>query len=195
MESVVNKKSKNNKIVFLDRDGVINVFPGKGKYVTRVKDFQFLPGSLDAIRMLTEKGFTVFVISNQAGVGRGLMTQNKLDRITHKMLTGITKAGGEIKKVYYSTGHPDSGCPCRKPQIGSIEKALKLIKADRLVIKNAFFVGDAESDIQTGINAGCKTIFVLTGRGTRRDVKRSWAVQPDYIANNLLVATEYICMS
>ena len=69
----------NTKIIFLDRDGVINEFPGNGNYVTRVKNFHFLPGALDAIRILTEEGHTVFVVSNQAGVGRGVYSQDKIE--------------------------------------------------------------------------------------------------------------------
>lgn len=186
------KSKKSLKIIFLDRDGVINVFPGKGSYVTRVKDFQFLPGSREAIRDLTQRGYTLFVISNQAGVGKGVFTQNKLDRITRKMLNGIEKTGGRIRKVYYSTGRPDSGCPDRKPKTGSIMKALKFLGVDKRALKNAFFVGDTQGDIQTGINAGCRTIFVLTGRENRADMRRHWTVQPHYIATDLRDATRHI---
>ena len=62
------------KVVFLDRDGVINEFPGNGNYVTKLKDFHFLPGTLEALRTLTEENYTIFVISNQAGVGKGVYT-------------------------------------------------------------------------------------------------------------------------
>lgn len=192
MNQLPAKRKKPLKIVFLDRDGVINVFPGKGNYVTRVKDFQFLPGSLEAIRDLTERGYTLFVISNQAGVGKGVFTQNKLDRITRKMLNGIEKSGGCIRKVYYSTGRPDSGCPDRKPKTGSISKALKFLNADQRVLKTAFFVGDTQGDIQTGINAGCQTVFVLTGRENRADMRRHWTVRPDYIAQDLRGAARHI---
>ena len=67
------------KLVFLDRDGVINEFPGNGRYVTRCQDFHFIPGALEAIRNLTKSGYTIFVVSNQAGVGKGLFTKKKLD--------------------------------------------------------------------------------------------------------------------
>ncbi|MCA9400426.1 MAG: HAD-IIIA family hydrolase, partial [Candidatus Omnitrophica bacterium] len=103
------------KVVFLDRDGVINQFPGNGNYVTRCKNFHFLPGALDAIKELSGRGYELFVISNQAGVGKGLFTQKKLDQITHKMLRGVKQAGGKIRKVYYSTSRSDSGCEFRKP--------------------------------------------------------------------------------
>jgi len=116
------------KVVFLDRDGVINKFPGNGKYVTKVKDFHFIPGSREAIRDLSEAGYTLFVVSNQAGIGKGIFTRDKLDRITKKMLTGVEKIGGKIRKVYYSVAKSTDNCDMRKPRIGSIRRGLKLIK-------------------------------------------------------------------
>jgi D-glycero-D-manno-heptose 1,7-bisphosphate phosphatase len=112
------------KAVFLDRDGVINEFPGNGLYVTRVKDFHFLPGVLDALRILTENGYHIFIVSNQAGVGKGVYTQKKLDLITAKMMKEIEKNGGKITKAFFCTHHPSEGCDCRKPATGSIEKGI-----------------------------------------------------------------------
>lgn len=177
------------KIAFLDRDGVINEFPGNGNYVTRVKDFHFIPGSLEAIRLLTEAGFTIFVVSNQAGVGKGIFTEKKLDQITNKMLREVKKAGGNIKRVYYSTARSDAGCEDRKPNIGSIRKAVKLLKKDMRIAKNAYFVGDTVTDMATGRNAGCTTIFVLSGRSDQ-DRLREKKIRPDYIAANLLEAAQ-----
>jgi D-glycero-D-manno-heptose 1,7-bisphosphate phosphatase len=192
MKRASRTSKKTLKIVFLDRDGVINVFPGNGNYVTRVKDFRFLPGSREAIRDLTVKGYTLFVVSNQAGVGKGIFTKNKLDRITRKMVGDIEKAGGKIRKVYYSTSRSDANCPDRKPNIGSVLKALKLLRADRRVLKNAFFVGDTQIDIMAGIKAGCRTIFVLSGREDRAYLRKRWTVRPDHIADNLLEASKLI---
>lgn len=192
MKKVARTAKRPLKIVFLDRDGVINVFPGNGNYVTRVKDFRFLPGSREAIRDLTVKGYTLFVVSNQAGVGKGVFTKNKLDHITRKMVGDIEKAGGKIRKVYYSTSRSDANCPDRKPNTGSVFKALKLLKADRRVLKNAFFVGDTQIDVLTGIKAGCKTIFVLSGREDRAYLRKKWTVRPDHIADNLLAASKLI---
>ncbi len=179
------------KIVFLDRDGVINQFPGTGNYVTKVKDFHFIPGSLDAIKILTDQDYYIFVVSNQAGVGKKIYSQKKLDLITRKMLAGIRSCGGRIKKVFYCV-HPSSmGCNCRKPEIGSIEKAMEILKTSLRSAQHAYFVGDTESDILTGHNAGCKTIFVLSGHETRRNV-RGWKVQPDHITKNLQEAVAII---
>jgi histidinol-phosphate phosphatase family protein len=184
-------KTSKDKIVFLDRDGVINEFPGNGKYVTKVKEFHFIPRSLDAITLLTENQYNIFVVSNQAGVGKGIYSQNKLERINKKMIDGVTKVGGRIKKVFYCTHRSDYGCDCRKPGIGSVRRALKSLNKDIRHARNAYFVGDTGSDIEAGHNAGCTTIFVLSGRERRRHIKK-WNVEPDYIVKDLYQATQLI---
>jgi len=185
-------RKKQHKIVFLDRDGVINEFPGHGNYVTKVKDFHFIPRALEALRMMTEEGFTIFVVSNQAGVGRGIFTQDKLDRITNKMIAGVTAAGGKIRKVYYCTHRPDAGCSCRKPDIGSVRRAMKSLHLPEEAARNTYFIGDTKGDIETGYNAGCKTMFVLSGRENRRYMN-GWIVKPDYIVKDLYEAAKIVC--
>jgi len=184
-------KEKSKKVVFLDRDGVINEFPGNGNYVTKVKNFHFLPGALEALKILTDEKFNIFVVSNQAGVGKGVYTKQKLDKITRKMLNGVKKSGGKIKKVFYCTHRSDAGCDCRKPEIASIRSAFKILKLPMKYAKNAVFVGDTKGDMQTGHNAGCKTIFVLSGRESKKDLKK-WDIKPDCVAKNLLAATKLI---
>ncbi len=179
------------KVIFLDRDGVINKFPGNGNYVTRVKDFHFIPGALEALRTLTELGYTIFVISNQAGVGKGIYSQDKLNRINRKMINTVQKIGGKIKKVFYCTHKADDGCSCRKPAIGFVRRAMALMNKTIRSAKRAFFVGDTEVDIAAGHNAKCKTIFVLSG-GEDLRYMRKWKVKPDYIAKDLFQATEII---
>lgn len=178
-------------IVFLDRDGVINEFPGNGNYVTKIKEFHFIPGSLDAIRELTLMDYTIFIVSNQAGVGKGLFSKEKLKSINDHMLKYVTKAGGRIKRSFYCTHRSDAGCDCRKPQIGNLKRAFSLVNASIRSAKKTFFVGDTEADIKTGRNAGCRTIFVLSGREDRRYM-RKWDVRPDFIVKNLKEAVEVI---
>jgi len=172
------------KVAFLDRDGVINEFPGNGNYVTKVKNFHFLPRALDALQMLKKAGYTVFVISNQAGVGRGVYSLDKLNRINRHMLKHVEKAGGRIKKAYYCTHKPDAGCSCRKPGIGSIARAMRSVARSLKSAQNSYFVGDTKIDIETGYKAGCKTIFVLSGRENRRYM-RNWIIKPDYVVKDL----------
>ena len=179
------------KVVFLDRDGVINEFPGNGNYVTKVKDFHFIPGVLGAIQRLTQSGYKIFVVSNQAGVGKGVYSLDKLRRIDRHMIRHVEKAGGKIRKSFYCTHRSDAGCLCRKPGIGLLKKALKSLNKTIAHAQKAYFVGDTEGDIKTGHNAGCKTIFALSGREDRRYM-RKWEVKPDHIVKNLNAAVDII---
>lgn len=179
------------KVVFLDRDGVINKFPGNGLYVTKVKNFHFLPRALAALKLLTDAGYHIFVVSNQAGVGKGVFSQEKLDQITNHMLKHVKAHGAHIDEVFYCTCKSSAGCHCRKPRIGNVIKALELLDKDIHDARHAYFVGDTEVDIKAGRNAGCKTVFVLSGREDRGYMKR-WDVRPDFIVEDLYAAAELI---
>ena len=146
------------KAVFLDRDGVINQFPGNGKYVTKLKEFRFVPGSLDALRILTQEGYSIFVVSNQAGVAKGVYSKQKLEHITRNMLRDIRAVGGKIKEVFYCTHFSHAGCECRKPEIGAIRTALESsnktlvsIVSIELISLHLFFI---DSPIRNGILKG-----------------------------------------
>ncbi|NTV29339.1 MAG: HAD-IIIA family hydrolase [Candidatus Omnitrophica bacterium] len=179
------------KVVFLDRDGVINEFPGNGLYVTKVKDFHLIPRALDALRRLTDAGYHIFVVSNQAGVGKGVYSKKKLDQITAHMLRHVEEHGARIDEVLYCTCKSSDACNCRKPRIGNIIKALGTL--DRTIddARYTYFIGDTEGDIKAGKNAGCKTIFVLSGREDCEYMKR-WDVRPDCIAEDLYDAVDII---
>ena len=179
------------KVVFLDRDGVINEFPGNGNYVTKVKDFRFIPRALEALKILTEQGFIIFVVSNQAGVGKGIFSKNKLDHITKRMLEKVKNSGGKIKRVFYCTHTTDDGCDCRKPQIGFIRRALRSMNKNIRGAKRSFFIGDTRIDVLTGHKAGCKTIFVLSGRENHEHLIKD-NVKPDFITKDLLQAAKII---
>ncbi len=154
------------KTIFLDRDGVINKYPGDKLYVTSLRKFRFLPGVKKAIALLHSSGFKIFIASNQAGVGRGIYSQKTLDAITVKMLSGIEEAGGKITRVYYCTHRKDAGCNCRKPRPGMLKRAAKEFKFN---LKNTYFVGDTIRDLFTAKNAGCKPILVLSGKEKSRN--------------------------
>jgi D-glycero-D-manno-heptose 1,7-bisphosphate phosphatase len=179
------------KVVFLDRDGVINEFPGNGLYVTKVKDFHFIPRVLDALKMLTDAGYNIFVISNQAGVGKGVYSLRKLELITAHMLRGIEEAGARVTDVLYCTCKSSDGCNCRKPRIGNVLKALESIDKTAADAGQTYFVGDTETDIKAGKNAGCQTIFALSGREDR-DYMKLWDVRPDFIVEDLYEAAKLI---
>jgi len=175
------------KIIFLDRDGVINKNP-QTEYVTSLEKFEFIPGAVEAIERLSAAGYKIFVISNQQGVGKGLYTQKTLDKITQWMVKKIEEKGGQIAGVYYCTHLEEENCLCRKPKTGLIEKAMGEVKKD---LRETFFIGDTELDIKTGEAAGCKTVLVLSGKAGNSDIEK-WHVRPDYIFKDLKGAVDFI---
>jgi len=176
------------RAVFLDRDGVINKYQGDSKYVTSWKAFKFLPRAKEAIKNLSGKGLALFVISNQAGVGKGEFSKESLARITRNMLREVEKSGGRIKKVYYCTHRKEENCSCRKPKAGLIHKALKVHILD---LKKSFFVGDTIRDVKAAHAAGCRSILVLCGK-EKLSKRKNWETQPDFIFKNLFQASEFI---
>lgn len=178
------------RLICLDRDGVVNQNPPRFDYIMKPYKFKFIPGTRRAVKLLTEAGFDIVVTSNQAGVARGLFTNEDLNRIDKKMRNGINRSGGRIRKSFYCLHHPDAGCECRKPKIGLIQQAIGNKKID---IENSYFIGDTERDTETGKRFGLKTIAVLTGYCQKKDIKK-WKVQPDYIAKDLLFAVKEIVL-
>ena len=173
--------------VFLDRDGVVNVSPGKG-FITRWDNFRFLPGSLEALRLLKERRVKTLIASNQSAVGRGLMKPSRLDEITRKMLTKIEQAGGRVEAVYYCPHHPRDGCRCRKPKTGLLRQAARRFSID---LRRSFLVGDSRGDIAMGQRAGCTTLLVLSGKENKESLKELTS-PADHVCANLLQATRWI---
>jgi len=176
------------KIIFLDRDGVINKYPGDRLYVTSLRKFKFLPRAKKAIALLSKAEYRIFVASNQAGVGKGIYAQKTLDTITAKMLADIEQAGGRIVKVYYCTHRKEAGCSCRKPKPGLLKIAAKEFKFS---LKNAYFIGDTMRDVFTAQAAGCKSILVLTGKEKLANQK-NWEGKPDFVFKDLLEVAKYL---
>jgi len=176
------------KIIFLDRDGVINKYPGDHKYVTSLEGFKLLPGSLKAVKALSRAGYAIFVISNQAGVTKGLYSKQTLKTITDFMLKKVKSAGGVIRKVYYCLHTQEANCSCRKPKDGLLRRAAKGRRVD---LKNSYFIGDSLLDIKAGKAFGCKTILVLSGREKLKNSK-FWDTNPDFVAKSLSTAAQNI---
>ena len=179
------------KIVFLDRDGVINKYPGDTKYVTSLNEFELLPGALEAIKKLTKDEYKIFVISNQAGISKGIYSQEELDKITNSMIKKIESKSGSVQEVMYCIHQDEDNCSCRKPKTGSIKKAIESLGLKSFDFSRSFFVGDTIRDIKTGKSAGCKTILVFSGK-EKKENEKNWEVKPDYQVENLLEAANLI---
>jgi len=143
--------------VLLDRDGVLNQKPRKAEYVRNWSEFKWLPGAKEALRLFNEAGYRVIVISNQAGVGRGLMTEANLQRIHANMMAEAESAGGFIERVYYCPHAWDEGCECRKPKPGLFFQAQHDFNLD---LTRTPFIGDDERDVEAACAAGTPPLRV-----------------------------------
>ncbi|WCN39573.1 D-glycero-alpha-D-manno-heptose-1,7-bisphosphate 7-phosphatase [Aneurinibacillus uraniidurans] len=161
------------KAFFLDRDGVINDNPHP---INRVEQFRFLPGALEAIRMIHEAGYEVFVVTNQGGVGLGFMKQAELDEIHVYMTEQIEAAGGRIREVRACTHKPKAGCVCRKPGPGMM---VELIKRYHIDPGASYMVGDFYTDIQAGEAAGLQTVYI------GKENLEGKSPHPDYVYSSL----------
>jgi D-glycero-D-manno-heptose 1,7-bisphosphate phosphatase len=157
-----------NKALFLDRDGTINV---EKNYVYKIVDFEFRNGIFELVRDFCLRGYLIFVITNQAGIARGLYTEKDFHLLTGWMVDQFRLRGIQITKVYFCPHHPDitGECTCRKPQPGMLLKAMEEFGVDAAA---SVLVGDRESDIQAGLNAHIGTNYLIreTGRVTLEDV-------------------------
>ena len=177
--------NKNKKILFLDRDGVINVEP-EG-YITDWSDFEFLPDALDTIKRATDEGYRIIIISNQSAIGRGMCSKETIDEIMSNMIETIEAHGGKIKDIFYCPHTPDDMCKCRKP-----EPDLFFQAAEKYNIKltNTWFVGDKLTDVAVAMRVGTRPILIRGGKPVPDiSVTEDDAVT---VVNNLSEAFEYL---
>lgn len=172
--------------MFLDRDGTINFDPG---YLGDPAKFRFLPGAIKALRRLREAGYLIFVVSNQSGIARGFFRDEDLERVHDRMGAALEARGITLDGIYYCPHHPDDRCSCRKPSPKMVMEAARSYHVD---LGGSFFIGDRATDIETGKNAGCRTILVLTGAGKETRASLMPSQQPDHVARTILEAAEWI---
>lgn len=152
-----------NKAVFLDRDGTINV---EKNHMYKPEDWEWIDGAIEVIKGFNRHGYLVIVITNQAGVARGLYTCQDIDRLHDYVNKLLQKEGAKIDGYYYCPHHPHFGevrdCDCRKPKAGLLFQAQAAYEID---LKRSFLIGDKASDISAGYLAGVTPILVTTGYG------------------------------
>ena len=165
------------KVVFLDRDGVINEKAPEHEYVTEWGKFRFLPDAAEGIKKLNGAGYRIVIVSNQRGVARGLMTAEQVDEIHRRMCAELEKCGAHIDDIYVCP-HGEGECSCRKPEIGLFLMAERKFAVDKSA---SWMIGDSESDVEAGRRYGVRTVLV------RNDGDFGGAR-----ADGLLAAAEYI---
>jgi histidinol-phosphate phosphatase family protein len=148
--------------VILDRDGVLNQRPPRAQYVRNWSEFRWLPGVHESLRLFNQAGYRVIVVSNQAGIARGAMTEDDLETIHQRLRAEAVEAGGRVDAFYYCPHDWDAGCPCRKPKPGMLFQAQRDFQLD---LSRTTFVGDDERDAQAADAAGCPAALVTPQRG------------------------------
>jgi D-glycero-D-manno-heptose 1,7-bisphosphate phosphatase len=168
--------------IFLDRDGVINeVLTKRVKFVNKPRDFYLLDGVGEAIRLINELDYKVFVVTNQGGVGLGYMREKTLEDVHQKMKGDLAKYGARIDDVAYCPHKPYAGCACRKP---GPQMLIDLAEKHHVDLEKSFMVGDRDPDIEAGKAAGTKTVLV----GTREKV----TPKADYSFTDLLAFSKWL---
>jgi D-glycero-D-manno-heptose 1,7-bisphosphate phosphatase len=189
------------KAIFLDRDGVINeliYYPEHGIIDSpfTVGQFRLIPGVCEAINKFHELGFKVIIVSNQPGMAKGYFSQETFDKIRKKMNYDLAKEGASFDGEYYCFHHPEArveslraNCECRKPKPGLLFQAKKETIID---LSQSWMIGDGLIDIKAGKDAGCKTILLGRMKCELCHLMAETDARPDFIATNLLEATQVI---
>lgn len=178
------------KAAFVDRDGVINE---ERNYVHRVEDFVFLPRVAQGLRLLSEAGYLLIIVTNQAGIARGYYKLSHLKILHEYMQQQLALQGVKLDAIYFCPHHPQGivkkysiECDCRKPKTGLLLQA----KLDfGLDLSKSVLIGDKITDIQSGKNAGLyRTVLVESGHSFEVNA----CIQSDYIASDLLAAVQWL---
>lgn len=177
------------RAVFIDRDGTINV---EKEYLFLPEEFEFIPGAVEAIRLLNESGFLVIVVTNQSGVARGYYTEEDVLLLHRHITMQLAQAGTRVDAWFYCPHHPSGRgsyslpCRCRKPQPGMLLEAAQRFEID---LGSSFMIGDKLVDIEAGQAAGCSPILVRTGYGRDEEQGLSAGVE---VFDDLLAAAEHV---
>jgi D-glycero-D-manno-heptose 1,7-bisphosphate phosphatase len=152
--------------VILDRDGVLNHEAQGGGYVRDPAEFHWLPGALEGLAMLRRAGLRLTVATNQAGVGRGLMSLEQLAAVHARMRAQAAEHGGALDAVLVCTHAPDEQCSCRKPAPGLIQAA---IARSGIAAGQSLVVGDDQRDLEAARRAGVAAALLRTGKGRQTE--------------------------
>jgi len=183
-----------NRAVFLDRDGTINVDVG---YPSRVEQIEIYPLSIEAVRKIKAAGFLAVIVTNQSGIGRGLLTEADLAEIHHHVRAEFAARDIHVDGIYYCPHFdlsPDpsfrKNCSCRKPETGMALRAAADLDID---LRRSYMVGDKVEDMLFGINIGAVPVLVRTGYGTASEIiLKERGIQVGAVADDLLGAVNWI---
>lgn len=177
------------RAVFLDRDGTINI---EKDYLYQVRDFEFIPGAQEAIRLLNQAEILVVVVTNQSGVARGYYTEEDIESLHRHIAAELAHSGAHVDAWLYCPHHPEGRgsyalpCNCRKPLPGMLHDAAARYGID---LEKSAIIGDKRADIEAGQAAGCRTILVRTGYGTKEE---EFVGTHTVVCDDVLAAVKYL---
>jgi D-glycero-D-manno-heptose 1,7-bisphosphate phosphatase len=174
--------------VFLDRDGTIAEEVG---YLNHASRFRMFPFVAAAIQRFNEAGLPVVVVTNQSGVGRGYFPESLVHTVNEMMTKQLTDAHARIDAIYYCPHTSSENCNCRKPRTGMLDRAAREHSLD---LQRSFVVGDRYGDVELARNARARSVLVRTGYGEGELTWHAakWPVQPDFVAEDLAQAADWI---
>jgi heptosyltransferase-2 len=174
--------------VFLDRDGTLNYDPG---YLKVAVDLKLLAGVGSALARLKRAGAKLVVVTNQSGVGRGIVTLKDLEAIHARLQGLLEQEGAALDAIYFCPHHPNDGCRCRKPNVGMVERAVSELQLD---LRRSYLIGDHARDIQLAHRVGAKAILLTPGPVDPQALDRLKAEQamPDAVAKSMAEAADWI---
>ena len=174
------------KAIILDRDGTL--IEDKN-YAYKIEDFELLDGVIEGLKLL-QNDFLFLIVTNQSGIGRGYYTKQDFQNFNNHLINILKKQKIEILKTYFCPHLKEDNCECRKPKTKFISEIINEFNID---ISRSWMIGDHPSDIQFGINAGCRTIFLTTGHGDKHlEELHSLGIKPTLICDNFLVTAKII---
>jgi histidinol-phosphate phosphatase family protein len=166
---ITEKFFERRKVMFLDRDGVVNARPPEGENVKQWKEFRFLPHAIEALKLLSDHGYELYVISNQPGIAKGTMTQEDLDDIDVRMKDELKKHGVILGGAYYCPHGAGGDCDCRKPKPGMILRAANEHYFDAT---RTMLIGDDPRDAEAAWAVGAEAVL-MESNGDLLDVVKS----------------------
>ena len=173
------------RVLMIDRDGTINKRAPRGEYIGSWSEFHWDLQTVEAMRQLAKKGFRFLVLSNQAGIARGMLKAKMVDEINTRMVSELRKQGVDVIDVYVCPHHWDEGCSCRKPNPGMFFKASRshLLRMDRTV-----YVGDDPRDSRAAFNAECLSVLI----GPERERDPGGGAKPSFTGETMLETVPWI---
>jgi D-glycero-D-manno-heptose 1,7-bisphosphate phosphatase len=181
------------RAIFLDRDGTLLEEAG---YLDRLERLVFFPYSIDAVRLLNRAGFAVIVITNQAGIARGIVRESFVDEAHRHIRERLEAGGAHVDAFYYCPHHPDAvvaslrqDCDCRKPRPGMFRRAAEEHGLD---LARSFTIGDRWHDLQAGAVIGATGVLVRTGYGRTEEAAPKPGVTPAAVLDNLIDAVAWV---